>query len=451
MDDSSVRRRGSIFTRIVVLAMALSVALVLALWLLTHATIERTNRAALERAVDVDLAGLADIYVSGGEGELARRISDRLAFAPDDGNAVHYLLARDDGQRIAGDLANWPDLNARLSEADEITLPDGVPAHARATQLAPDLRLVVMRERGDAARLLRRVDWVFLGGGIALVLAVGLLGRIATLRLARRIERINRAFREPDEASRQSLVAAKHEDEIDELTRHSAHALSRQERLVEAYRETSDQVAHEIRTPLMHLDTKLVKALKADPGAPASRWLLEARDDIRRLVGMLESLLDIAASKARRGDRHGLAKVDLTALVLRLGELYAASAEDSGHAFSCRAAPDVTFEGEQTQLARMIANLLDNAFKYVPAGGSVALELEAGPVLTVRDDGPGIPAEDRDAIFKRFRRGGSRGEDVPGAGLGLALAAAIAERHGLAIRLADTPHGACFVVSGGSR
>jgi signal transduction histidine kinase len=429
--------------------MALSVVLVVALWLLTHATIERTSRAALERAVDVDLAGLVDIYASGGEAELQRRIADRLALVPSDGNAAHYLLAREDGRRVAGDLADWPGLNARLSEAGRVTLPSGLEAHARATQLAPDLRLMVLRERGDTATLQWRVGLVFLGGGAALLIAVGLLGRLAAGKLSRRIGRINRAFRDPGEEDLKSLSKVEAEDEIDELTRHSAVALARQKRLIEAYRETSDQVAHEIRTPLMHLDTKLVKALKANPGEAAGTWLMEAREDIRRLVSMLESLLDIAASKARRGDRHGLAPVDLSSLVLRIGELYADSAEESGHAFSCKAAPGVSIEGEQTQLTRMITNLLDNAFKYVPPGGSVALELARGPVLTVRDDGPGIPPEERATVFQRFNRGSRSSSEAQGVGLGLALAAAIAERHGLAIRLKDAPKGACFVVSGG--
>jgi signal transduction histidine kinase len=309
---------------------------------------------------------------------------------------------------------------------------------------------MVLREHGDTTTLLWRVGVVFLAGGAALLLAVGMLGRAAAQRLSRRIGRLNRAFRDPEEHGFETLASVEIEDEIDELTRHSAAALARQKRLIEAYRETSDQVAHEIRTPLMHLDTKLVKALKAEPGDIARKWLLEAREDIRRLVGMLESLLDIAASKARRGDRHGLAPVDLSALVLRIGELYADSAEESGHAFSCKAAPGVTIEGEQTQLTRMITNLLDNAFKYVPPGGSVALELARGPVLTVRDDGPGIPPEEREAVFHRFHRGSRNSGDAPGAGLGLALAAAIAERHGLAIRLQDTPQGACFVVTGGA-
>src|SRR5688500_16238917 len=170
---SSIQGRRSIFTRIVLLAMALSVVLVAALWLLTHATIERTSRDALERAVDVDLAGLVDIYASGGENELRRRIADRLVLVSTDGTAAHYMLARENGRRIAGDVAEWPGLNARLSEAGEVTLPSGVGAHARATQLGPDVRLMVLREHGDTATLLWRVSLVFLVGGAALLIAVG--------------------------------------------------------------------------------------------------------------------------------------------------------------------------------------------------------------------------------------------------------------------------------------
>src|SRR5687768_14077438 len=204
---SPIPGRRSIFSRIVLWAMALSVVLVGTLWLLTHATIERTSRVALERAVDVDLAGLVDIYASGGEGELARRIADRLALVPSDGNAAHYMLAREDGRRIAGDLTEWPGLNARLSESGEIMLPSGAGAHARATQLGSDLRLMVLREHGDTTRLLWRVGLVFLVGGAALVIAVGLMGRMATGRLSQRIGRINRAFRDPEEEELKSLAS----------------------------------------------------------------------------------------------------------------------------------------------------------------------------------------------------------------------------------------------------
>ena len=441
-------RSPSIYSRLVFWAIAISVAVVVALWGLTHSTVERMTGEALARAVDVDLAGLADIHASGGEAELARRIEDRLALVGAQGNVPHYLLARGDGTRLAGDLERWPGLRAQLSQSGTFALADGGQAYGRATQLGPDLRLVVARERGDDAALLHQIALVFLVAGAGLVLAVGAIGHFAARGLARRIGLINLAFRNPREDQLEALETTGHgRDEIEELTAHSAAALRRQARLVAAHRETSDQVAHEMRTPLMHLDHRLVKALRAEPDGPVAGLLMEARAEIRRLITMLESLLDIAASKARRGDRHGLKPVDLSALVLRLAELYADSAEESGHRFTWQVAPGVAMDGEEIQLTRLITNLLDNAFKYVPAGGTVELQLEPGPVLIVRDDGPGIPAADRERIFDRFHRAGGSGAGE-GAGLGLALCRAIAERHGLSIELSEAGHGACFVVSG---
>ncbi len=420
---------------------------------MTAATIDRTGRAALSRAVDVDLAGLADIYASGGQAELERRIADRLALASAEGNAPHYMLANDTGARIAGDVTRWPHLTANSSEAGEVRLEGNVRAQARATQLGPGLKLLVAREYGHDTVLLSQLRLAFILAGTFAVLAVGLLGRWMARRLAGRIDRINNAFREQDDQSLDALSEGRRaRDEIGELARHSAEALARLKRLVVTHRETSDQIAHELRTPLMHLDTRLVRALKTTTDDTVRSGIADARGEIRHIIAMLESLLDIASSEARRGDPRGLVPVDLSRLVTRIADLYADSAEESGHKFSVAVAPGVSIDGEEMQLTRLVTNLLDNAFKYVPPGCTVSIRLEAGPRLTIADDGPGIAAPDRERIFARFQRGadGSRADGEAGqqgAGLGLALARAIAERHGLAIELAPTEQGACFVIS----
>ena len=226
--------------------------------------------------------------------------------------------------------------------------------------------------------------------------------------------------------------------------------MERVRRLLEAYRETSDQVAHEIRTPIMHLDQRLVKALAEPLPANVAEKLIEARAEIRRIVSMLESLLDIASSKARRGDRHGLAPVNLSELATRICNLYADSAEESNHSFVWHIAPDVCLDGEETQLSRLLTNLLDNAFKYVPEGGTITLTLQPGPVLTVADDGPGVASEHAERIFERFYRGDRCDASHTGTGLGLALASAIAERHGLTISLEAVDKGASFRVGRGT-
>jgi signal transduction histidine kinase len=145
--------------------------------------------------------------------------------------------------------------------------------------------------------------------------------------------------------------------------------------------------------------------------------------------------------------------VNLSILAERLGELYADSAEDSGHTFELAISPGVMIEGEEMQLTPLITYLLDNAFKFVQPGGTVRLELEKGPRLTVSDDGPGVPEDDRETIFDKFSRGGNQdsqnglnGTGQQGAGLGLALCRAIAERHHLEIALAPSEKGACFTI-----
>jgi len=433
--------RRSIFTRLVAGAMLLSLVLLAGLWWLTHQNVSATLQQAARSEVDVDLAGLADIYASGGEAELAARINDRIALTPTEGSAPHYLLADNAGRVIAGDLARWPPLDATVSESGVIAIGANSRGYARAVQLGPDLRLVVARGIAIEDPVLSSIAVAFGAGGAVFIAMVALLGRVAAARLQRRIERINLAFREPQDGAGLAATGRPDGDEIDELTAHSAAALARVRDLLAAYKDTSEQLAHEIRTPLSHLDNRLVKALAAQPAPDVAERLVEARGEIRRIVQTLESLLDIAASKAHRGNRAGLAPIDLSALVTGICDLYAGSAEESGLELAWDVAPGVMFAGDERQLRRLVTNMLDNALKYVPAGGRIAVTLQPGPVLVVADDGPGIDPPDRERIFERFYRGRSNGAETSGSGLGLALARAIAERHGLAMTLEEPQAG----------
>ena len=441
--EVAIEARRSIFSRIVLAAIGLSLALVLALWFITHQTIRSTLEESAQTEVDVDIAGLVDIYATGGLPELQKRISDRIALTPSEGNTPHYFLSNDAGEAIAGDLARWPDLDPTVSETGIIPIGDHSDGFARAVQLGPDLRLVVARRTDSNTAVLDNVALAFVAGGIVFVALVALLGRLAAIGLQRRIGQINLAFRDPDKE--REFAQTENGDEIDELTIHSAAALKRQRGLMEAYKETSEQLAHEMRTPLSHLDNRLLKALKAQPSPEVAERLVEARAEIRRLVQTLESLLDIAASKTRRGDKAGLVPLDFSGIVTRICELYSGSAEETGHELVWKVEPKVCIVGDESQLTRLVTNLLDNALKHVPPGGRIDVTLTSGPELVIADNGPGIAPADRDHIFDRFYRGRSSGNcDAHGSGLGLALARAIADRHGLALTLDRTEKGASF-------
>lgn len=440
---NKVRLLDSIFTRLVAWSIAVCIAVVLVLGTLVGAKFGQLASAAQTAAINSDIATLLDARRVGGDDALARRIEERLRFASPAGNAPHYLLAERDGRRIAGNLASVPKI--AHEQVGTIILPGGGKALARTINLHNGRQLVVAREASLDELILNQIGFAFVAGGLFVVLAVGVGGRLTTKRLARRIADINAAFANPDEERLRQLDSGRRAgDEIGLLTHQSRAALERLNRLLDAHRDTLDQIAHEMRTPLMHLDSKLVRAIRAAPDEDAAQGLIEARGEIRAVISMLESLLDISHSEANRGDARGLEPVDLSAMLCNLADLYAGSAEESGHRFDVAIAPGVMLAGEPMQLTRLVTNLLDNAFRYTPAGGTVHLSLDPGPVITVADTGPGIAPEDRERVFARFSRATGNNGDHGGSGLGLALARAIARRHGLQLRIVPTVRGATF-------
>lgn len=435
----------SIFTRWVRGAIVLTLVALGVLLAVTMLQSWRSSESALAQAVDTDMAGLVDIYASGGLDELQLRLTDRTALATLDGRQPHYLLGKAGGAPLAGDIDQWPTLSPTLSEEGFVTLADGTDVYARATRLGPDLDLLVAREYGPDLSAIQRLAGIFLATAGLIVLIVWLLGRRATGRLRRRIGRISDAFRAAEAGQQPALPGSQPHDEVGELATFSGRAIARSAALAQTHRHMSDHIAHEIRTPLTHLDNRLVNCLRAAGDDEARDELGKCRADIKSVVTMLDSLLDIAASEARVGDRTGLEDVDLSALAENLAELYSGSAEEAGLSLRTNITPGVQLRGEQMQLTRLLSNLLDNALKYVPRGGEVHLIIAPGPVIEVRDTGHGIEPALRPHIFERFRSG-TASEGTSSHGLGLALARAIAVRHDLQIALVPSEEGARFVI-----
>lgn len=433
----------SLAGRLTAAAALVALAAVAILFAITYAVTAAGLTRSLAAGVDADLAGLADIYATSGRAELVARIGDRHDLVAGDGRQPHYLLA-EQGRPVAGDQRRWPALDAARSAQGYVTLDDGSRAYARATQLGPGLDLLVAREDGPERATLARLVTGFAVAAGAIVLAVLALAWVRARALARRLARINAAYARADATSTAALIADPARDEIGELARRSGRALERQRRLVDSQRHVTDHIAHELRTPLMHLDGRLRAMLKDRP--EAGETLALASNDIRGITRMLDALLDIAASQADRGDRAGLAPFDVSELADDLAEIYRGSMEEAGLKLVTAIAPGVTMTGDPTQISRLLANLLDNAIKYVPAGGTVRLDVTAGPRITVADDGPGVAPELAPRVFERFRRGAAAA-DTPGHGLGLSLARAIAERHDLTLNLVSSDAGARFEIA----
>ncbi|ATW04366.1 HAMP domain-containing sensor histidine kinase [Sphingorhabdus sp. YGSMI21] len=435
---------SSLFGRLSLIVILVSIASSTALFAMTEWIVRTEFREQMARSVDTDIAGLADIYISGGATELRRRISDRLELqSPDDKR--YYLLASPSGRAIIGNVDSWPELSSENSEAGFFRLADGTQIFARATQLNPDLKLLVGRDTQARSALLARIRIAFLGAGILMVMIFSMIGYYSTRRLKGRLGSMNDAFREIGTGNLAATIPVDQRgDELDQLSRHSNAMIGRLASLVSAHRDISDHTAHELRTPLMHLDNRLITAIGQSKDPLHSETLGWARQDIRDIIQMLDSLLDIASSRAQKGDRSGLSPCDVSEIATEMAELFAESAEDLGISFGTDIAPGVQMMANPAHIQRILSNLLDNALKYTPKGGTAELALRPGPVIVVRDNGPGIPENMREKIFERFVRVDASG--AKGHGLGLALSQALAERNGLVITCRDAEPGALFEI-----
>ena len=433
---SSIAIRQAAVSTLVVVAAIIGFAS-LALVSVRHAA-----RADLLHTIDTDIAGLTDVMVQGGPAELQRRIADRTGFVPVAGAAPYYRLSAESGRLLGGNMPYAPMLDRARSGVAQILVGTD-PALVRGTALRGGLTLIVGRSLAPSLAVERRLRWTLTAAACVVGVASLAVGLFTAHRLMTRIAAINRAFTTFAEGARAPRLSAPgHGDEIDALAGQVDLHLERLERLLVAQRDITDTIAHELRTPLVHLDTRLLAALDQNHDEHVAHSLDAARADIRSVVSLFDALLDIAMADPPGSASR--AEIDVSELAADLGDLYAASAEETGLAFTTRIAPGVTMRGEAMQMTRLIANLLDNAFKYVPVGSRVLLSVSPGPVIVVEDNGPGIPVQDRELVFERFHRSTQSGE---GHGLGLALVRVIAARHGLTARAEDAAPGARFIIA----
>jgi len=434
---------------------AVVVAVLAAVYQLTAADLDRRTDAAL--AAEVDL--LADEYARRGLPGLVRMVADRSNSELD---SLIYLVATPAGRPVAGNLSAWPPTlrqerrPAMLELVDPAREGRTVPVSAIAFTLRGGYRLLVGAARIERVELQRRIEtsaaWI-----LGLTLVLGLAGGVLVSRRAmRQVDRINgTATRIVAGDLRERVPLAGTGDELDRLAANLNGMLDRIGHLMAGMRQVSDAVAHDLRTPLTRLRTRLERAAAGDGDPEAMRRALEESvEECDRLLAVFRALLGIAEAEAASGEA-GFAPVDLGRLADEIADLYGPAAEEAGIALSLHVpAEPVLVTGSRELLARAAANLADNAVKYTPAGGRVAIAVEpdrgGGPALAVSDTGPGIPAADRARVLDRFvRLDESRG--TPGHGLGLSLVDAVARRHGARLVLEDAGPGGAGAEGAGPR
>jgi signal transduction histidine kinase len=400
--------------------------------------------------IQAEITGLEEQYEAGGLRALSQVVARRSAAQPH--LASVYLLTDPLGQPIAGNISAWPVVDPTPDGWMTFTIdvrPDDATVErrrvrAKAFVLRGQYRLLVGREVEDRLRvetLIKRA----LGWGLALTLMLGLGGGFLISRgLLGRVDAINRTTRQimaGDLSQRIALRGSR--DEFDQLAANLNEMLDQIERLLAGMRQVTDNIAHDLRTPLNRLRSRIEVALIQETDRAESRVLLEATlADAEAMIGTFNALLDIARAEAG-SERSGFETIDLETLGHDLADLYRPVAEDHGLAFELRCTPSLRLRANRHLLAQALANLLDNAIKYTPAGGRVRLDIEraaSGPVITIADSGPGIPEADRTRALQRFVRLDAT-RSTPGNGLGLSLVDAVAKLHGAVLTLADNRPG----------
>jgi signal transduction histidine kinase len=422
-----------------------------------------TNRLITEQimeTVDAEITGLTEQYRLSGIRRLVFAIEGR---AQRPGSSL-YLVTTFTGEALAGnvgsltpgvlDRAGWVETDyRRLDEAE------GAPhrALARVEQLPGGFRLLVGRDLDEREHLL---DIVFsaLRWLIGLLVVLGLAGGLfVTRRVLRRVDAMTgttQTIMAGDLGGR--LPIAGTGDEIDRLAGNLNAMLERIEVLMRGLKEVSDNIAHDLKTPLTRLRNRAEEALRSARNEHDYREALEATiDESDGLIRTFDALLMIARAESGQG-REEMADVDAAEIVRGVADLYEPVADERGLGIAIDAPAPVKVRGNRELISQALANLVDNAIKYAEPGAAVngapaPIEITARGegeriLLAVADHGPGIAAADRGRVVDRFVRL-ERSRSQPGSGLGLSLASAVAHLHGGELILEDNKPGLRAVIS----
>ena len=436
--------------RLVLLYMALVSGSVLLLFGFIYWATAGFMHRQVDLTIEAEIQGLAEQYRQRGLAGLRAVIAERVAKDPA-GSSV-YLLVDEDLQPIVGNLSRWPTAPVAEDGWTDFTLrergPDGTEEHrarARAFLLVGNLRLLVGRDVRDLEQT-RSVIVGALGWGLAISVGLALAGGLMmTSSMVRRIEAINDTSREIVEGDlTRRIPASGAGDDFDKLVANLNGMLDRITGLMETVRQVSDNIAHDLRTPLTRLRSRLeiARAQQGGSSAEARAAVEQAIEEADGLLSTFQALLRIARIEAGQR-RAGFAAVDLGPLLTDVAELYEPVAAERDQAIALEVTDGVVIDGDRDLLFQAVANLVDNAIKYTPAGGRIVLGLlptASGAEVYVADTGPGIPADQRERVFDRFHRLESS-RSTPGSGLGLSLVRAVARLHGATIRLGDEAPG----------
>lgn len=405
----------------------------------------RLIQAQIAEAVDQEIVSLSNSFRTGGTIGLIREIDTRSRQP----GSFLYLFTAPTGQPLTGNVAAIPPGTLDRAGMSEIAYQRRdeneiarAHAHVRVVVLSNGFRMLVGRDLAERGRFAEVLVSAILGG-IVLVVILGLVGGLfVAVRVLNRLDAMtatSRTIMAGDLAGR--LPVAGTGDEFDRLAIATNTMLDRIGELMTELRQVTDNVAHDLKTPLTRLRNRADEALRFARTDEDYRAALEqVIEESEGLIRTFNAMLIIARAESG-AVRDTMEAVDLAEIVEGVAELYEPVAEEAGLALTVSSSPGLAAFGNRELLGQALANLVDNAIKYGAGSVSIATERAGDRIrIAVSDRGAGIPPEDRARATERFvRLEASR--STPGSGIGLSLASAIARLHGGHLLLEDASPG----------
>jgi signal transduction histidine kinase len=409
----------------------------------------------INATVEAEVNGLHEQYRIGGIRRLVQVIQSRSS---QPGSSL-YLVTTPAGEMLAGNVGYLPIGTLERtgwSETEYRRLDDPTGSHhalVRVFELPGGFRMLVGRDLDDR----EKVHNIVISAGrwsVTLVVVLGLAGGFfVTRRVLRRVDAMTETTRtivEGDLSGR--LFVAGTGDELDRLAENLNAMLERIEALMHGLQEVSDNIAHDLKTPLTRLRNHAEEALRLANGEADYRAALERTiEESDALMRTFNALLMIARAESGHA-REDMAEFDASEVARGIAELYEPLAEEKGLTLTVEAPEPIMVRGKRELVSQALSNLADNAIKYaVPDGGYGKIQVTAQSegdrvLLAVSDNGPGIPEADRSRVVERFVRL-ERSRSQPGSGLGLSLVAAVARLHGGELLLQDNHPGLKAVIA----
>jgi len=405
--------------------------------------IYKTNQT--DDDINAEVQALSETYSNKGYPGLLVMLSERIEQQrPGDTNL--YLLADSQFRPLVKNIPSWPRV-ANVEEGDWLVFDVGskeYKARARIFEVEGRFNLLVgktMRDLATLSALLRKaLIW-----GLLLTLLLGLIGGLMIRRtLSSRLSSINQTSREIMQGDLRKRIDTRGTgDEFDQLATNLNSMLDQIEHGMEGVRRVSDNIAHDLKTPLARLKNK-VEELKFEVSGNDKQ---EAQIDqivgeADGLLGTFNALLRIARIEYSE-QRESFRDVDVTSILNDLEELYEPVIEERGQTLSVQINEPMRLFSDRDMLFQAFANLLDNAIKYTPSGGEIVIKSYKENQLwhvEINDNGPGIPEDQHEKVVQRFYRL-DQSRTTPGSGLGLSLVFAVLKLHKLDLKFFDNKPG----------